>query len=61
MKGLADLRTTCNTPGATDIQAANNRVIALEWLYRTFGQTNHTYTGLYQKYLQLKEQQEKEV
>lgn len=61
MKGLADLRTTCNTPGATDIEAANNRVIAMEWLYRTFGRTDSTYTGLWQKYLELKEQQAKEV
>jgi len=61
MKGLADLRTTCTTPGATDIEASNNRIITLEWLYRTFGRTDHTYTGLYQEYLKLKEQQEKEV
>ena len=61
MKGLADLRTECTTPGAQDIEASNNRVIALEWLYRTFGRTNHTYTGLWQEYLKLKEQQAKEV
>ena len=61
MKGLADLRTTCTTPGATDIEASSNRVITLEWLYRTFGRTNHTYTGLYQEYLKLKEQQENKL
>ena len=61
MKGLADLRTECRTPGATDIEASNNRVITLEWLYRTFGRTDSTYSGLYQQYLELKEKQENKL
>ena len=31
-------RTKCNLPGAEDIEASNNRMIALNWLYRLSGE-----------------------
>ena len=37
---LSSLRTQCNLPGAQDIEASSNRIIALEWLYRLSGRTN---------------------
>ena len=48
--GIASLRTQCNLPGAEDIEASANRIIALEWLYRLSGRTNGSYTGLWQDF-----------
>ena len=48
--GIASLRTQCNLPGAQDIEASANRIIALEWLYRLSGRTNGIYTGLWQDF-----------
>ena len=48
------LRTEALSYGATDIQAMNNRVLALEWLYRLQGRKDakpglrSTYTGLWE-------------
>ena len=48
-----NLRTTPTKPGAEDIEAMNNRVLALEWLYRLANRDNknhtlhHTYTNLW--------------
>ena len=42
--------TKCNLPGAEDIEASNNRMIALNWLYRLSGRTNGIYTGLWAQY-----------
>jgi hypothetical protein len=50
LAGIQSLRTQCNLPGAEDIEAANNRVIALNWLYRLSGRTNGITTGLWQQY-----------
>lgn len=51
---VRQLRTEARTPGASDIEAMNNRVIALETLYRLAGRHQATpglkctYTGLWQ-------------
>lgn len=51
---VKQLRTQTDLPGATDIRAMNNRVLALEWLYRLQGRKDAkpglrgTYTGLWQ-------------
>ena len=37
-------------PGAEDIEASNNRMIALNWLYRLSGRTNGIFTGLWEEY-----------
>lgn len=50
LAGIESLRTKCNLPGAQDIEAANNRTLALNWLYRLSGRTNGIYTGLWQHY-----------
>ena len=50
LDGIESLRTNCNLPGAEDIEAANNRIVALNWLYRLSGRTNGIYTGLWQQF-----------
>ena len=51
---IRTLRTATTAYGATDIEAMNNRVIALDALYTLAGRNNpdhslhHTYTGLWQ-------------
>ena len=50
LAGIQSLRTQCNLPGAEDIEASNNRVIAMNWLYRLSGRTNGSLTGLWQQY-----------
>ena len=50
LAGIESLRTKCNLPGAEDIEASENRVIALQWLYRLSGRTNGIYTGLWAQY-----------
>ena len=50
LAGIQSLRTDCNLPGAEDIEASSNRVIALNWLYRLSGRTNGSYTGLWRQY-----------
>lgn len=50
LAGVSSLRTQCNLPGAQDIEASSNRIIALEWLYRLSGRTNGLYTGLWQEF-----------
>ena len=50
LAGVNSLRTQCNLPGAQDIEASSNRIIALEWLYRLSGRTNGIYTGLWQEF-----------
>ena len=50
LSGIASLRTQCNLPGAQDVEASNNRMIALNWLYRLSGRTNGIYTGLWETY-----------
>ena len=50
LAGIESLRTNCNLPGAEDIEASNNRIIALNWLYRLSGRTNGIYTGLWQQF-----------
>ena len=53
-QAVKELRTTTTAYGATDIVAMNNRVLALEWLYRLQGRKDakpglrSTYTGLWQ-------------
>ena len=50
LAGIESLRTKCNLPRAEDIEASENRVIALQWLYRLSGRTNGIYTGLWAEY-----------
>ena len=50
LAGIESLRTKCNLPAAEDIEASNNRIVALNWLYRLSGRTNGSYTGLWQQY-----------
>lgn len=50
LAGIDSIRTQANLPGAQDIEAMDNRIIVLEWLYRLSGRTNHIYTGLYAEY-----------
>jgi hypothetical protein len=50
LAGIESLRTKCNLPGAEDVEASNNRVIAMNWLYRLSGRTNGSMTGLWQQY-----------
>ena len=50
LAGIESLRTKCNLPGAEDIEASNNRMLALNWLYRLSGRTNGIYTGLWEQY-----------
>ena len=51
---VKQLRTTPNKPGASDIEAMNNRVLALDTLYHLAGRNQATpglqgtYTGLWQ-------------
>ena len=51
---IRQLRTEPTKPGAEDIEAMNNRVLALEWLYRLQGRKDakpglrSTYTGLWE-------------
>ena len=52
LAGIQSLVTQFNLPGAQDIEASNNRVIAIQWLYRLSGRTNGIYTGLWQQYQQ---------
>lgn len=59
--GINSLRTQCNEPGAEDVEACSNRIIALEWLYRLSGRTNGVYTGLWQAYLEKLEQAKTDV
>jgi len=53
-QAVKNLRTTSAKPGAEDIEAMNNRVLAMEWLWRLQGRANAkpplrgTYTGLWQ-------------
>ena len=59
INAIKELMTPPSTPGATDTKAADNRLIALDWLYLLDGRENpghpnhHTYSGLYQKFLSL--------
>lgn len=54
-QAVRKLRTQPDTPGATDLDAMRNRVIAMDWLYRLSGRNdpNHslhgTYSGLWQE------------
>ena len=50
LAGINSLRTQSNEPGAEDVDAQANRVIALNWLYRLSGRTNNIYTGLWDAY-----------
>ena len=56
LAGIESLRTKCNLPGADDIEASTNRIIALNWLARLDGrfEPSHpmhgTYTGLWQMF-----------
>ena len=50
LAGIESLRTKCNLPGAEDIEASSNRMIAMNWLYRLSGRTNGIYTGLWQQF-----------
>ncbi len=50
LAGIDSLRTDCNLPGAQDIEALENRLIALNWLYRLSGRTNGIYTNLWKQY-----------
>ena len=50
LAGIESLRTECNLPGAEDIEASENRNIALQWLYRLSGRSNGLYTGLWEQY-----------
>ena len=50
LAGIQSLRTKCNLPGAEDIEASTNRIVALNWLYRLSGRSNGVYTGLWQQY-----------
>jgi len=50
LAGIQSLRTNCNLPGAEDIEASSNRIVAIQWLYRLSGRTNGIYTGLWQQY-----------
>ena len=50
ISGINSLRTQANLPGAQDIEAASNRIIAIEWIYRLSGRTNNVYSGLWQQY-----------
>ena len=50
LAGIESLRTKCNLPGAEDIEASSNRIIALNWLYRLSGRTNGIYTGLWEQF-----------
>ena len=53
-QAVKHLRTHSDATGATDIEAMNNRVLALEWLYRLQGRKDakpglrSTYTGLWE-------------
>ena len=53
-QSVKQLRTHSDAYGATDIEAMNNRVLALEWLYRLQARKDAkpglrcTYTGLWQ-------------
>ena len=47
LAGVQSLRTKCNLPGAEDVEASSNRIIAIQWLYRLSGRTNGLYTGLW--------------
>ena len=51
ISGIKNLRTNANLPGAQDVEAMNNRTLALEWLYRISGRTCGTYTGLWDEFL----------
>ena len=59
VNAIKELLSPPATYGATDLKAADNRQIALDWLYLLDGRTNpghplhHTYSGLYQKFLSL--------
>jgi hypothetical protein len=56
ISGIDQLRTQANLPGAEDIEAAGNRVIALNWLARLDGRLDPshpmhgTYTGLWEEF-----------
>ena len=50
IQGIASLRTQCNLPGAEDVEASANRIIALNWLYRLSGRTNGLYVGLWEDF-----------
>jgi len=52
-----NLRTQANLPGAQDTEAMSNRTIALEILYRISGRTNGLYTGLWQEFLALDQEE----
>ena len=60
ISGINSLRTQANLPAAQDIDAASNRIVAIEWLYRLSGRTNNVYSGLWQQY-QAKLKQAKEA
>jgi len=53
-QAVKQLSTHSDAYGATDIEAMNNRVLALEWLYRLQGRKDakpglrSTYTGLWE-------------
>ena len=58
ISGIDQLRTQANLPGAQDVEAAGNRIIALEWLYRLSGRTDSCFTGLWQEFLAIRDQKE---
>ena len=61
------MRTQCNLPGARDIEASDNRVLALNWLYAIDGRDDSghplhdSYTGLWQAFQEALENIEPDV
>tara|TARA_R110002050_G_scaffold187542_1_gene321915 strand:- start:249 stop:488 length:240 start_codon:yes stop_codon:yes gene_type:complete len=59
IKGISQLRTEANLPGAQDTEAMANRTIALNWLMRLDGRNDpghpmhNLYTGLWQEFLKI--------
>ena len=59
ISSIYHMRTKANHPGAEDIEAMDNRIIVLDWLYRLDQreQKNHPHHGLYvnlwQQFLEL--------
>lgn len=53
ISGIANTRTQPTLPGAQDVEAMDNRIITLDWLYRLDGRSDPkhpqhaTYTGLW--------------
>jgi hypothetical protein len=53
---MMNLRTQPRKPGAEDVEAMNNRIILLEWLYQLSGRSDGTYTGLHAEFMQQAEE-----